>query len=158
MAIWTDRIEIDASAAHCFAVMSDIDTCGEWITQVKKIEKQYEGPIKVGDQWMETRTEGKGKREHRMAITLFEQHGPDQGEPPYIHAAGANVMGGRSFYRFTATPIDDNRCEIQLDATFEVTGWIKRQFAKLIVRMMQKSEKDLLSRLKTYCEATRATD
>jgi|GEM_PF-1225836 carbon monoxide dehydrogenase subunit G len=154
MAIWTDRIEIDASAAHCFAVLSDIDTCGVWITQVKQIEKQYEGPIKVGDQWLETRTEGKGKREHRMAITLFEQHGPDHGAPPYIHTAGADVMGGRSFYRFIVTPTTNNQCTVTLEAAFEVKGWLKQQFAKLIVRMMQKTEKDLLSRLKAHCEAT----
>lgn len=157
MAIWTDCIEIDASAAHCFAVLTDIDTCGEWMTQVKKIEKQYEGPIKVGDQWLETRTEGKGKREHCMAITLFEHQGPEQGLPPYTHTAGAHVMGGRSYYRFVTTPIDDNRCEVRLDAVFEVKGWFKQQFAKLIVRMMQKSERGLLSRLKAHCEATQTT-
>ncbi len=151
MAVWIDRIEIDAPAKHCYERLIDLDTCDQWILQVKEIEKTFEAPIKVGDSWIETRQE-RG-RFHRMAITLFEQHGPEQGDAPYIHAAGADVMGGRSFYRFVVTPLDDKRCEVRLEGVFEVSGWFKQQFARLIIRMMQKSEKELLPRLKTFCEA-----
>ena len=150
MAIWTDRIDIDVAAETCFERLTNLDTCDQWILQVKRIEKTVEGPLKIGDSWIETRQER--SREHRMVITVFEQHGPADGNAPYIHAAGAAVMGGRSFYRFVVTPIDEQRCEVRLDAAIEVQGWFRNQFARLIVRMIQKSEKNLLPRLKAFCE------
>ncbi|WP_196159473.1 SRPBCC family protein [Reinekea sp. G2M2-21] len=147
---WNESIEIDASAAHCYAKATDLDACAQWIPQVEGIEKLYQGEITVGSQWKETRREG--KRVHTMTLEVFESHSPAQGQPPFIHCAGADMKSMKSYYRFFFDPTSDTTCRVTLEARVEPKNLVMKLLSKLMVSFMRKSEAGLLQRLKTFCE------
>ena len=149
---WDDSIEVNASAAHCYNKAVDLDNCQQWIPQVQSIEKLYSGEITTGSQWIETRKEG--KRVHTMTLEVFESHSPEQGEPPYIHCAGADLSSMKSYYRFRFEAAGTDRCTITLEARVEPKNFMLKLMGRLIVKMMRKSEADLLARLKAFCEAS----
>lgn len=148
---WDDSIEVNASPAKCYERAVDLDNCQKWIPQVQGIEKLYEGDITVGSQWKETRKEG--KRVHTMTLEVFESHSPKEGQPPYIHTAGADMKSMKSYYRFIFEPAGGETCRVRLEARVEPKNWFMKLMSKLMVSMMKKSEAGLLDRLKAYCEA-----
>lgn len=148
---WDDEIEISLPVADCFATAVDLDSCQNWIPEIQSIEKLYSGTLSVGCQWKETRREG--KREHTMVLEAFEHRGPDDGEPPYIHSAGAQMKNMRSYYRFVFSGLSSNRTHVKLEARVEPRSIVMGLVSRLMVRYMKKSDADLLLRLKSYCEA-----
>lgn len=148
---WDESIDVNKSAADCYAKAVDLDRCHVWIPQVQNIEKLYDGDMTVGSRWKETRKEG--KREHTMTLEVFESHSPAQGKPPYVHCAGADMNSMKSFYRFVFEETAPDRCTVRLEARVEPKNFIMKLMSKLMVSFMKKSEAGLLQRLKTFCEA-----
>ena len=87
-----------------------------------------------------------------MEITVFECHGPAQGDPPYVHCAGANMDSMKSYYRFVFDDADSGRSTVRLEARVEPKNWWSALLARVMVHLMRRSERDLLQRLKAYCE------
>lgn len=148
---WDEDILINASARDCYLKAVDLDNCHKWIPQVQGIEKLFEGDITQGSQWKETRKEG--KRVHTMTLEVFESHAPSQGEPPYVHCAGADMNSMKSYYRFIFEAAGANQCKVTLEARVEPKNLIMKLMAKMMVKFMKKSEAGLMGRLKSYCEA-----
>ena len=147
---WNDDIEIDISAADCFYKATDLEQCQRWIPQIQQIERLDSGALTQGSRWRETRKEG--KRLHTMELELFESHSPAEGEPPYVHCAGAEMATMKSYYRFIFEPISARRTRVRLEARVEAKRWWVGFFARLMTRLMKQSEHDLLQRLKAFCE------
>lgn len=148
---WDEEILVNRSAKHCYAKAVDLDNCQQWIPQVQAIEKLYDGEITKGSQWKETRKEG--KRVHTMTLEVFESHAPSQGEPPYVHCAGADMNSMKSFYRFIFEDSGNEQCKIKLEARVEPKNFFMKLMSKMMVNFMKKSEAGLMQRLKDYCEA-----
>lgn len=147
---WDDEIDIMVDAKQAFTVASDLSQAKDWIPAIDHIEPKFEGRLQTGDKWIETRTEG--KRQHTMELTAFEVS-PPEAEAPYVHCAGANVSGMKSYYRFIFEPIGVERCRVRLQARVETTSFFKKLMARIMVKMMQRSDADLLVHLKDHLES-----
>jgi carbon monoxide dehydrogenase subunit G len=147
---WTDAITIEASPEQVFEIVSDVERAADWIPNITGIEALWQGDIREGSQWRETRCEG--KREYSLVITVYEIHRPKDGNPPYVFSAGARVMGMKNHYRFSMSPQTDHHTLLKLEAEVETGNPVKAIVAWLMVKMMKKADADLLVRLKQLCE------
>ncbi|WP_119393673.1 SRPBCC family protein [Salinibius halmophilus] len=148
---WDDEIDINVDAKVAFAAACDLSQAKDWVPAIDHIEPKFEGRLQTGDKWIETRTEG--KRQHTMELTAFEVS-PPYAEPPYVHCAGANVSGMKSYYRFIFEPIGVERCRVRLQARVETESFIKKLVARVMVKVMQRSDANLLEQLKDYLESS----
>ena len=147
---WNDEITIDIPAEACFRAATDLSQCHQWIPQIERIERLDKGPLGAGSRWLETRREG--RRVHTMELEVFESHSPGDGEPPYIHCAGADIAYMKSYYRFRFEAMGQQQTQVYLEARVEPKRYWMAFIARPMVRFMKKSEKGLLDRLKSFCE------
>jgi uncharacterized membrane protein len=73
MAPITESIEIDRRAEDVFAYLDDVKRHGEWQGQIVDVQRQDDGPLRVGSRVTETRRVPGGDRQMTYEVT---EHDP----------------------------------------------------------------------------------
>ena len=73
MAPISESIEIDRKAEDVFAYLDDVERHGEWQEQIVAVERQDDGPLRVGSRVKETRRVPGGNRTMTYEVT---EHNP----------------------------------------------------------------------------------
>lgn len=130
-----------------FAFASDLQNAGEWISDVTRVEPLFEGPIRPGSKFRETRR--LSGREHSSVIEVTE-HSTDG--PPFHHAATSRMYGVEATYRYTfAAERDGTR--VDLTASVRALNFLGRFLVGMAAHAMEKLDGDQLERLKAAIEA-----
>ncbi|MDX6408003.1 MAG: hypothetical protein QOE13_1074, partial [Gaiellaceae bacterium] len=69
MAPITESIEIDRRPEDVFAYLDDVERHGEWQSQIVDVERQDDGPLRVGSRVKETRRVPGGDRSMTYEVT-----------------------------------------------------------------------------------------
>jgi uncharacterized membrane protein len=76
MAPISESIEIDRRPEEVFAYLDDVKRHGEWQSQIVDVQRQDDGPLRVGSRVKETRRVPGGDRS--MTYEVTEHHPPRQ--------------------------------------------------------------------------------
>lgn len=150
-ATFETRTTIARPPAEVFAVAIDVTRAHEWMPAIVKLEPVDEGPVRVGWRFKETRRM-KG-REMTAVIEVTEHRGPEDGAPPYVHAARSAAMGVEGVYRFTFSEPSPGSTEVHLRADVRATNFLAKPLVGMAAKAMKEQDGDLLERLKQRCEA-----
>jgi len=146
MPSFTRTRNIDRAPAQVFAVLDDIQMAHKWMPSIKKVEVLTpDRPVGVGYRWKETRrVMGILRMSFDLAIDRHERN----------KAWGLGFTDGKvkTHAQFDLEP-EGRGTKVTLTETCEdVAGKPKR--AERIFKMMERSDGDLVDRLKAYVEST----
>ena len=111
----SESIEIDRRPEDVFAYLDDVTRHGEWQEQIVAVERQDEGPLRVGSKVKETRRVPGGDRSMTYEVT---EH-----EPP--RRSSCRVLDGpiRAIGTITVEPVGDgSRSRLTFSVDFKGSG------------------------------------
>ena len=146
---------IAAPPAAVFAVATDLARVPEWMTGVEALEPLDEPPLRVGFRFRETRTM-KGRRMSAV-IEVTEHAGPEQGSPPYRHAAQSSAMGVEGVYAFVFHDAGEGRTRVELRAEVRATSLLAKPLVAMAAKAMKDQDGGMLDALKALCEGEEAS-
>jgi uncharacterized protein YndB with AHSA1/START domain len=113
----TDTVEVARSPEDVFAYLDDLERHTEWQGQVVSVERDTEGPTRVGSRATDLRKIPGGPRKFTYEITAHD--------PPRL--ASFRVLNGpiRPFGTVTVEPAGDGRSRVTLVLDFEGHGFGK---------------------------------
>ena len=114
MAPISESIEIDRKPEDVFAYLDDVERHGEWQEQIVAVERQDDGPLRVGSRVKETRRVPGGDR--TMTYEVTEHNPPRQ--------SSFRVLDGpiRAAGTISIAPIGDGS-RSRLTITIDFTGY-----------------------------------
>jgi uncharacterized protein YndB with AHSA1/START domain len=126
MAPITGSVEIDRTPQDVFDYVADLERHTEWQAALLHVERQTEGPTRVGTKAVDTRKVPLGKQKFPFEVT---EH-----EPP--SRTSFQVTGGpvRPHGTLTFTPLDDGK-RTRVDFTIEFGA---HGFGKLLLPMVNR--------------------
>jgi hypothetical protein len=110
-----ESIEIDRRPEDVFAYLDDVTRHGEWQDQIVAVERQDDGPLRVGSKVKETRRVPGGDRSMTYEVT---EH-----EPP--RQSSFRVLDGpiRAIGTITIEPVaDGSRSRLTFSVDFKASG------------------------------------
>lgn len=138
MAEFTREIHINKSPDAVFAFACDLENAPNWITDIVRIEKLTEGPVRAGTQFRETRRFG--NQEHSAVIEVTAH------EAPRVHTASSSAFGIHCTYHYTFEPeASGTRVRLEAQAT---SKWYPSFVINRMLRMMENMDGDQLEKLK----------
>jgi uncharacterized protein YndB with AHSA1/START domain len=146
MPSFTRTATIDRAPAQVFAVLDDLQAAPRWMPAIKKIEVQTpDAPVGVGFKWRETRRV-MGVIPMRFTIEVAKH------QRPKLWGIGFTDGKLQTAATFELEPAGRGTSITLTETCEDLVGKPKR--AARIARMMEKSDGDLLDRLKAYVEST----
>lgn len=115
MAPITESIEIDRKPEDVFAYLDDVERHGEWQDQIVDVQRQDDGPLRVGSRVQETRRVPGGDRKMTYEIT---EHDPPR-------RSSFRVLDGpiRGVGTVSVEPVGDgSRSKVTITIDFEAQG------------------------------------
>lgn len=143
---------IDRPADQVFAFFENTDNVGQWLEGVERIEPLDEGPMRAGWRFRETRR--MGNRRASFVLEVRAHDGPSSGRRPYRHEVGARIMGVDSVFDFTFHAEGPRRTRVDVECRVEPTNLFGRLLAGWMVKAMQKTDGEMLTRLKRAVETS----
>ncbi len=138
MAGFTREIRIHHSPESVFAFACDIENAPNWITDIVRVEKLTDGPVRAGTQFRETRRIG--NREHSAVIEVTAH------EAPRLHTASSSAFGIHCTYHYTFEP-EESGTRVRLEAK-ATSKWYPSFVIGRMLRMMENMDGDQLEKLK----------
>lgn len=150
-ASFESETDIERAPAEVFALATDIRRAHEWMHAVVSLEPVDEGPVRKGWRFKETRT-FKGKP-MTAVIEVTEHRGPEEGAPPYVHAARSAMMGVEGVYTMTFSEPAPGRTHVALRAEVRATNFLAKPLVGIAAKAMKEQDGGMLEQLKAFCEA-----
>ena len=120
-----ETVEIARSPEDVFAYLDDLERHGEWQGQIISVERETEGPTRVGSRATDLRKVPGGPRKFTYEITAHE--------PP--RTSSFRVVNGpiRPVGSVAVEPAGDGRSRVTLELDFEGHG-----FGKLLLPLVRR--------------------
>jgi len=143
---FTRTTTIDRAPAQVFAVLDDLQAAPRWMPAIKRIDVLTpDAPMGVGFQWRE-------KRRVMGVIPMSFTINVERHQPPKAWGIGFTDGKLQTHATFELAPEGRGTAITLNESCEDLVGKPKR--AARIARMMEKSDGDLLERLKRYVEST----
>ncbi|MEW9500959.1 SRPBCC family protein [Jeotgalibacillus marinus] len=139
---------IDRPIETVFAMATDMERSPLIMDQVEQVEKLTNGPVAEGTKYQEVRNLGGRRVQSTLEVIEFV--------PAESYAVSSEQNGVRIEFRYTFKPQGESTY-VTFDGTIQTSGFIRRLFKGMVVRMISKEELFHLQKLKKYIEKEETT-
>ena len=146
MARSTESVEIDRRPEDVFAYLDEVERHGEWQDQIVGVERQDEGPLRVGSRVKETRRVPGGDRAMTYEVT---EHDPPR-------RSSFRVLDGpvRAVGTITIDSLDGgSRSRVTITLEFEPHGIAGRVLVAVATAQARKQVPQSQARMKELLES-----